>query len=335
MQTAIHPLFLQAFEGKNEHVPVWFMRQAGRYLPEYQVLKSKYSLNEMFSTPELAAEITCMPIDILGVDAAILFADILTLPAAMGFNITFDNQKGPIIEPKGLDQGVAVESIPHVEETIKLVKERLGEKTPLIGFAGAPFTVLTYLVEGGSSTTYRKTFELMAKDAQLYHHLMSHLSENTIRYYQLQQQSGIDAFQLFDSWAGILDISSYEEFVLPYIIKIFKAINLPSIYFVKNTAHLFEAMDQCSADFLSVDHTITIGDGAATSKTHKGLQGNLFNRLLFADATVIQQKVEQLLVTARNHPKYIFNLSHGIFPGVEVDTLKRIVDQVHTFSWKT
>jgi len=331
-------VFLQAFEGTNKTVPVWFMRQAGRYLPEYQAIKKKYPIEEMFRTPELAAEVTCQPIDILGVDAAIMFADILTLPAQMGFDIFFDNKKGPQISNRierlvDLNDVHDFEDLSYVAEIIRLVNDRLPANIPLIGFAGSPFTVLTYLVEGGSSVNFAKTFEFIQKHGDSYHKLMEILTKNTIDYLNLQKEAGIKAFQLFDSWGGILRPADFAHLILPYVQKIFQAIDLPSIYFVRNSSHLLPLMDQSYADFLSVDHTVVLGHHTTIEHTKKGIQGNLFNGLLYADGDVLRREVNDVLVGGQKHGRYIFNLSHGVFPNIEVDKLKLVVDQVHAFDW--
>ncbi len=329
-------LFLQAFHGTNTRVPVWFMRQAGRYLPQYQAIKAKYPLDEMFRTPELAAEITCQPIGILGVDAAILFADILTLPSAMGFHITFDTKKGPVIENIIRQDDPCQEihdfdDLSYVAQTIRLTNERLPKTVPLIGFAGSPFTVFTYLIEGGSSVNFTKTFRFIAAHKVLYHRLMDILTRNTVRYLLLQKEAGIKAFQLFDSWGGILRPADFAHLVLPYVQKIFQEVDLPSIYFLRNSHHLLPLMDQSHADFLSVDHTVVLGHDTTIERTKKGIQGNLFNGLLYADYPELKKEVHDVLVGGQKHGRHIFNLSHGVFPDVEVDKLKFIVDEVHAF----
>jgi uroporphyrinogen decarboxylase len=334
----IKPLLLQAFEGTNKRVPVWFMRQAGRYLPEYRAIKEKYSIEEMFRTPELAAEITCQPVDILGVDAAILFADILTLPAQMGFDISFDNQKGPRIRSR-TDQLLDARDVHDfddlscVAEAVRLVNGRLPASVPLIGFAGSPFTVLTYLVEGGSSVNFAKTFHFIQQHQASFHRLMDILTRNTVHYLNLQKEAGIKAFQLFDSWAGILRAADFAHWVLPYAQRIFEQVDLPSIYFVRNTNHLLPLMDRSRADFLSVDHTVVLGHHTTIDRTKKGIQGNLFNGLLYADYPVIEKEINDVLAGAQKHDRYIFNLSHGVFPDTDPDKLKFIVEKVHAFDF--
>ncbi|MCB9748149.1 MAG: uroporphyrinogen decarboxylase [Candidatus Omnitrophica bacterium] len=324
--------FLEAFAGTNETIPVWFMRQAGRYLPEYQAIKAAHSLETMFKTPDLAAEITCQPIDILGVDAAILFADILTLPGAMGFKIGFDDRKGPVIDTHFKMKDVHDhEEIGHITETIKQVKNKLTRNIPLIGFAGSPFTVLSFLIEGGSSVGYKKLFKYMKAETDAFHQLMEILTINTIRYLQQQIKAGADVVQLFDTCAGILSQEDFKDLVLPYVQRIFAALKVPSIYFVRNTAHLLSLLDLVNSDFLSVDHTVNLGTPATLNQIQKGVQGNLFNGNLYLDYPQLEKEVEKILLGGSQHQRYIFNLSHGVFPDVEVDKLKFVVDKVHEF----
>lgn len=324
-------IFLQAFDGKNSTTPVWFMRQAGRYLPQYRQLREKHTLQEMFDTPQLAAEVTCQPIGILKVDAAILFADILTLPSAMGADIHFDNQKGPQIAKLDVSKLHDAENLGNITETIKLINERLPKHIPLIGFAGSPFTVLTYLIEGGSSTQFRATSRFILEQPKAFHQLMELLTKNTIDYLNLQQQAGIKVFQLFDTWAGILTAEQFAEWVLPYVKKIFQNVQLPSIYYVRQCAHLLSLMDKSEADFLSVCHTVTIGDPWTLNQTSKGIQGNLHNILLYADQPTIKKELDLILKRSTNHAQYIFNLSHGVFQDTDVEKLKFITDYVHQF----
>ncbi|HQP10969.1 MAG TPA: uroporphyrinogen decarboxylase, partial [Candidatus Omnitrophota bacterium] len=333
------PLLLQAFEGANKTVPVWFMRQAGRYLPQYRAIKEKYPIEQMFRTPELAAEITCQPVDILGVDAAILFADILTLPAQMGFDIAFDNQKGPQIvgridQLRDLKDVHDFDDLSHIAKAIRLVNQRLSESIPLIGFAGSPFTVLTYLIEGGSSVNFAKTFSFLRQHPEAFCRIMEMLTANTIKYLELQKEAGIKVFQLFDSWAGILRAADFSAWVIPYVQRVFDAVDLPSIYFARGSGHLLPLMDQSHADFLSVDHTVILGHQATIEHTKKGIQGNLFNGLLYADEAVLEREVRDVLIGGQKHGRYIFNLSHGVFPDTDVDKLKFIVEHVHAFPWK-
>ncbi len=320
--------FLLAFQGKNKKVPVWFMRQAGRYLPQYQALKSKCSLRELFRNPELAGAITLQPLEILGVDAAILFADIMTMPSGMGFDIDFIDGKGPVTQ-NPIRSGADIKrlgkfsGLDHVTRTIQLINAVLPPSIPLIGFAGSPYTVLTYLCH--------KHNRLMFEDPKAFHQLMALMTTNTIAYLKQQQEAGIKSFQLFDTWAGHLRHEDYEEFVLPYVQKIFKAVKLPSIYYLKNCAHLMDLMDKSGAQILSVCETVDIAD----IKTTKGIQGNLLNNLLYADDKTLVAETRKLLKIAKaKHKKYIFNLSHGVMPDVDLRKLQLIVKEAHSFKWQ-
>lgn len=318
---------LLAFEGKNKHVPVWFMRQAGRYLPQYQALKANTPLSELFRNPEIAGAITLQPLEILGVDAAILFADILTMPSGMGFKIDFVNGKGPVIanpihHAGDLSRFGKYSGLEYVSRTIQLVNAVLPQSIPLIGFAGSPYTVATYLCS--------KHNKMMYENPQAFHQLMHLLTENTIAYLKQQKEAGIKIFQLFDTWAGALRHEDYETFVLPYVQKIFKSIKLPSIYYLKNSAHLVDLMEKSGADMLSVCEVINIKD----LRTKKGVQGNFLNSLLYADDKTIIEETRKILKAAKaKHRKFIFNLSHGVMPDVNPLKLKLIVEEVHKFKW--
>ena len=325
-------IFLQAFHGANERVPVWFMRQAGRYLPEYQALKAKYSLDEMFETPEIAAAITRMPVDILGVDAAILFADILTLPKAMGVAVTFDNHKGPVIDSAfDLNNLRDFEKLDYLSEIIQLTNQQLPAHIPLIGFAGSPFTVLSYLISGEANLNFPKIFKFIYENPVRFHDYMQKLTVNTIRYINFQKKAGIKAYQIFDTWAGVLQARDFEKWVLPYAESIFNHIDLPSIYYVKNCRHLLGLMNESGADMLSVCQTVELGSQETLARIHCGVQGNLFNGLVYAKDEKLEREVEQVLTGGAKHKRFIFNLSHGIFPDTSVEKLKLIVNQVHAF----
>jgi len=308
-------------------------------LPGYQKIRDRYTLNQMFKKPELVAELTCMPIKELGVDAAILFADILSMPAVMGFEIDFVKGEGPVIA-NPIETAADVrrvhdfKKLSYLSEAINIINQTLPEDIPLIGFAGSPFTVLCYLIEGGSSMNFTKTFRFIQDDPQAFTELMKILTRNTIAYLNLQNEAGIKAFQIFDTWAGILRPSDYAHWVLPYIQEIFSRVDLPSIYYVKNCRHLLEFMVKSKADFVSVDHTIVLGHSKVLENVKVGVQGNLFNGLLYADYKTLEKEIHDVLVGAKHYPKYIFNLSHGIFPDVEVEKVKFIVEKVHEFKWR-
>lgn len=318
--------FLLAFEGKNTRVPVWFMRQAGRFLPQYQALKAHQPLRELFRNPELSGAITLQPVEILGVDAAILFADIMTMPSGMGFNIDFVDGKGPVVQNPinhsgDLSRLGKFSGLEHVNRTIQLIDRVLTPSIALIGFAGAPYTVLTYLCH--------KHGRMMFADPKAFHAFMALLTDNTILYLKQQHKAGIKAFQLFDTWAGALRREEYTEFVLPYVQKIFKSVSLPSIYYLKNCAHLFDLMEKSGADMLSVCETVDV-----SIKTPKGIQGNLLNTMLYAPEKTLLAEVGRILKTAKkHHRKYVFNLNHGVHPDTDPLKVKAVVEAVHQFKW--
>jgi uroporphyrinogen decarboxylase len=332
-------ILLNAFKGTNDRVPVWFMRQAGRFLPEYQAIKKTRKLEDMFRDPELAAQITLLPVNILNVDAAILFADILTLPSAMGFKITFVDGRGPVIDNPIVNENDikkihALEGLDYVSETIKRINQHIPAHVPLIGFAGSPFTVASYLLKQSGSLGFPNSVRFLIERPKAFHQLMDKLTSNTIEYLNLQKQAGIKVFQLFDTWGGILRQSEYREFVLPYVKQIFKSVSLPSIYYLKNCAHLLKDMEQSGADFLSVCETVTIGKNEFLNSIKKGVQGNLYNGLLYADEKQLRLEVRQLLKAAQKHHKrYIFNLNHGIFPDTPVSQVKIVLEEIRRFNW--
>ncbi len=325
-------VFLKAFEGTNSRVPVWFMRQAGRYLPEYRALKATRTLNEMFRDPDTAAEITMQPIRLMGVDAAILFADILTLPSGLGFDVDFIDGKGPVIanrieRPFDAKRIGTLSGLNYVGETIKRVNSQLPAHIPLIGFAGSPYTVLSYIC-----ANYKRC---MTESPAVFHELMDRLTNETISYLRIQKDAGIKAFQLFDTWAGELRASDYQTFVLPYIQRIFQAIDLPSIYYLKNCAHLMPLMLQSKAKGVSVCELVTLGENAQLNKFDGLVQGNFFNGLLYASDDIIVKETHKILTAAKaNHRRYIFNLSHGIFPDVDPLKIKLIVSILQKFKWQ-
>ncbi len=329
---------LEAFQGTNRKIPVWFMRQAGRYLPEYRKIRDKYHLVEMFQNSELASFITCLPVNLLKVDAAILFADILTLPAHLGFDIQFLEPHGPLVKNpiqsfRDILKIHDFEDIPYLRKIIRNVKQRL-KNIPLIGFAGAPFTVLCYLVEGGPPQDFSKIKNLARKNPKAFHQMMLILTQATISYIQIQKQSGIDVFQLFDTWAGILAKRDYQQWVLPYVQNIFENIDLPSIYYLKNCFHLLELMVLSKANFLSVCESVDFSKDTILAQSSQGVQGNLLNRLLFSDEMVLEKEINRILQSAKKFPRYIFNLNHGILPETKVNKVKFVVEKVHAFSWR-
>lgn len=333
--------FLKACRGeKTDYTPIWMMRQAGRYLPEYQKVRGNVTFLELCKSPELCVEVTLQPIDILGMDAAILFSDILILMEAMGAPLEFHEGKGPIFpetirDQKALDRLIipdAEEATPFVMETIGLLRKEL--KVPLIGFAGAPFTCATYLIEGGSSKVFWETKKMMFTDPNLFHNLMDKITESTIGYMQAQARAGAQALQLFDSWAGILAPCDFEIFALPYVQKILsslKKFDIPLIYFANNGATLLDLSITSGADVIGLDWRINIGD-AIKRVGKRAVQGNIDPFSLLLPKDELRARIGRLLEGAKGAHGHIFNLGHGIHQFTPPEQAKIAVDAVHELS---
>jgi uroporphyrinogen decarboxylase len=337
--------FLQACRGeRTAYVPVWFMRQAGRYLPEYQKIRNKVSFLALCKTPELAAEVTRQPVDIFGFDAAILFSDILIPMEAMRLDLEFHEGKGPVFSrpvrnQQAVDDLVVPDpeaSLPFVLETIRLLRSQLS--VPLIGFAGAPFTLATYLIEGGSSKVFLHTKKMMYQAPELYQSLLAKITACTSAYLQAQARAGAQALQLFDSWAGILAPCDYEEFALPFVRSIISDLravtDVPIIYFVNNGATLTKLTTTAGADVLGFDWRLPIGEAVAHSSRH-AVQGNMDPLALFLPQNRLEERIRTMLLEAREACcGYIFNLGHGILPETPPEQVRIAVDAVHRFSGK-
>ena len=317
--------------------PVWFMRQAGRYMPEYRALRERYSILEMIQTPELAASVTLMP-KRLGVDALILFADILLPLIPMGLGLEFVAGKGPVLhrpirsaaDVERLRPVQPAEDLGYVMETIRLVRESV-QDVPLIGFAGAPFTLASYAIEGGGSRHYLNTKRLMYEAPDTWHLLMEKFTDVTLAYLQAQIQAGVQAVQLFDSWVGALSPRDYRTFVQPYVRRIFDGLSsfgVPRIYFGTGTAGMLALIADVGADVVGVDWRVELAT-AWEQLGNVAIQGNLDPALLFAPRDVLAQQVKHVLAQANGRPGHIFNLGHGILPQTPVDNVKFVVDLVH------
>jgi uroporphyrinogen decarboxylase len=335
--------FLKACRGeKTDYTPVWLMRQAGRYLPEYQKVRSKVDFLTLCKTPELAAEVTMQPVDILKVDAAILFSDILVPIEPMGMKLEFSESKGPILyDPIRNDIAVsrlrrikAEEDVPFVMETIKMLVKKLN--VPLIGFSGAPFTLATYMIEGGSSKNYVNTKKMMYQAPELYANLMEKITDTVINYLQAQIDAGVHAIQVFDSWAGILSPIDFEKYALPYVQKIVAAFKgkVPVIYFAFNGSAMLKKVKQSGADVLGIDWRIDISDAINALGNDVAVQGNLDPCTLFGTKVLIRDRVAGILRGAKNAKGHIFNLGHGILPETPVDNAIAMVEAVHGLSSK-
>ena len=333
--------FLKACRGeKTDYTPVWLMRQAGRYLPEYQKVRSKVDFLTLCKTPELAAEVTIQPVDILKVDAAILFSDILVPIEPMGMKLEFSESKGPILyDPIRNDIAVSKlrrikseEDVPFVMEAIKILVKKLN--VPLIGFSGAPFTLATYMIEGGSSKNFVNTKKMMYQTPELYARLMEKITDTVINYLQEQINAGVHAVQVFDSWAGILSPFDFEKYALPYVQKIIAAFKgkVPVIYFAFNASAMLKKVKQSGADILGIDWRIDIADAVSALGNDVAVQGNLDPCLLFGTKDSIKDGVSRILQGAKGAKGHIFNLGHGILPETPVDNAKTMVQAVHELS---
>ncbi|GIU81265.1 MAG: uroporphyrinogen decarboxylase [Acidobacteria bacterium] len=329
-------LFIKACKRQSvERTPVWIMRQAGRYLPEYRAIREKYDFLTMCKTPEIAAEVTIQPIEIIGTDAAILFSDILVIPEAMGMHLEIIESKGPIFRNpirnaeavKSLQTAGLFERLQFVMQAIKLVKERLNGKVPLIGFAGSPWTLATYMIEGKGSKNFEIVKSFIYQQPEAAHELLQKLADAVVEYLNAKIQAGCDAVQIFDTWAGILSPADFEEFSLKYIRYICENLQTngaPVIVFAKGIRY-FKRLADLKCDVLSVDWTHELGQVRAEIADRKALQGNLDPTVLFAPREKIKMEVERILRSYGEGSGHIFNLGHGILPNTPVENVKYLV----------
>ena len=330
--------FLRACRGERvERVPVWFMRQAGRSLPGYRQLRERYGVLELTQEPELAAEVSMEPVERLGVDAAILFADIMLLPMAMGVEVKIVEGVGPVIDDPidtpekvaGL-QPFAPGEIAFLQDTIKILRSKL--QVPVIGFSGAPFTLASYLIEGKPSRTWLKTKRFMLEHPAAWERLMTTLSEGIAAYLRVQIAAGAQAVQLFDSWVGCLAPQQYRTQVLPHVQQIFASLvqeGVPRLHFGTNTAGMLEDFADVECEVIGVDWRIRLGE-AKKRIGAKSIQGNLDPAVLLAPWETLTQTVDTLLGEVDPHQGYIFNLGHGMPPEADDRVVKKLVEYVHT-----
>lgn len=333
-------LILRAARGeKVERTPVWLMRQAGRVLPEYREVRAKMGgFKELVETPEFACEVTIQPVDILGVDAAIIFSDILVIPEAMGLPYEMIEAKGPrfdktITSKKDIDNLKVAngDDLHYVIEAIKLTKKELNGRVPLIGFAGAPWTILAYMIEGSGSKTFSKAKKFLYTQPLLAHTLLEKITQSTINYLNAQVTAGADMIQLFDSWAGILSPELYNEFALKYISKICDNVKgVPFTVFAKDAHFARKQMGKLNCNTIGLDWTMDIVESRALIGAEKTLQGNMDPCMLYADNETI--KKETIAMLKKFGPqKHIANLGHGLYPDLEKDKVKLFVDTVKEF----
>jgi len=334
-------LFLKALDGETvERPPVWMMRQAGRYLPDFMKLKAKYDFFTRCQTPELATEITVMPIDQIGVDAAILFSDILVIPQAMGIHVEMRPNVGPWIEkPIQSMADVANIRVPDVEETlqyvfdsIKMTKEVLNDRVPLIGFAGAPWTILCYMVQGQGSKTFDKVKAFCYQQPEAAHLLLQKITDTTIAYLKKKVEYGVDAVQIFDSWGGLLSPADYDLFSFQYIQQIITALKEDTkvIIFGKGTWYAMNKMAHSGASAVGVDWTVNPDIARKLTDNAVTLQGNFDPNRLLSPIPDIKKMVKEM-IDGFGTTQYIANLGHGILPNIPVDNAKAFVEAVKNY----
>lgn len=332
-------LILKAAKGeKVERTPVWLMRQAGRILPEYRKVRaSAGDFKTLVKTPELATEVTIQPVDILGVDAAIIFSDILVIPEAMGLNYEMEERKGPIF-PKRITSRddlkllhvSKAEELQYVLDAIAMTKKELNGRVPLIGFAGAPWTIFSYMIEGKGSKTFSDAKKMLYTQPELSHQLLQMITDSTINYLKGQVKAGADLIQIFDSWAGILGPKQYEEFSLKYISQICDAITeVPKTVFAKGAFFARSAMNSISCDVVGLDWNMDITESRKLVPA-KTLQGNLDPCALYSSVDIVKKETITML-KAFGSTKHIANLGHGLYPDTEVDKVKCFIDTVKEY----
>ncbi len=334
-----NPRLLQAARKESvDRTPVWLMRQAGRVLPEYRKVREQAGdFKTMVKTPELAAEVTLQPVDILGVDAAIIFSDILVIPEAMGLNYEMEEKRGPIF-PKTVSTTADLDrlrvadaaDLDYVIQAIKLTKRALNGRVPLIGFAGAPWTILSYMVEGSGSKTFSAARRLLYTQPDLAHRLLDMITQSTIRYLKAQVQAGADIVQVFDSWAGILGPEQYRAFSLPYVSRICEAITeVPTIVFAKGAFFARAELNTIGCDVVGLDWNMDIAESRSLLP-EKTLQGNLDPCALYGSLDNVRRATRNMLEAWAGHP-HIANLGHGLYPDTEVDKVKCFIDTVKEY----
>ena len=325
-----------------DRTPVWFMRQAGRYMSEYRAIRERHSLLEICRTPDLATEVTLQPVKRVDLDAAILFSDLLLPLEPMGLPFDFIKGEGPQLE-RPIDTTEDIdrlnvfeprEALRHVLTAIRQIQSELGGRVPLIGFAGAPFTLASYAIEGGHSNTFAKTKALMYGHSDGWHRLCEKLSSIVADYLTAQIEAGVDAVQVFDSWVGALSAADYREFALPHTRRIFEAIGsrVPTIHFGTGTAAILEELREAGGDVIGVDWRIPIDEAWTRIGANRGVQGNLDPTLLLGPPARMLQQTDDVLSRVGNRPGHIFNLGHGILPSTPVEHVQMLAQYVHSAS---
>jgi uroporphyrinogen decarboxylase len=331
--------FVRACRGLPvQHTPVWFMRQAGRSLPEYHKVRQGIGMLESCRRPDLVTEITLQPVRRHGVDAAVLYSDIVVPLTAAGVDLDIVPGTGPVIASPirtaaGLGQLRPLEpgDVSYVDEAVRMLVGELGA-TPLIGFAGAPFTLASYLIEGGPSRTYLKTKAMMYGDPELWNTLLDRLADITLAFLRVQVAAGVSAVQLFDSWAGALSEADYRRLVMPHSAKVLNGLldaGVPRIHFGVGTGLLLSAMGEAGADVVGVDWRTPLDQATKMIGPDRSVQGNLDPAVLFAPWPVVETETRRILAEGKSAPGHVFNLGHGVLPETDPEVLTRLVDLVH------
>ncbi len=335
---ALDPLLVRAARREPvERTPVWFMRQAGRSLPEYREIRKRHNLFEVCRQPDLCAEVTLQPVRAHGVDAAVMFADIMLPVIGMGIDVELVENVGPVIaEPiKSMADVTRLvvpdpeEAVPFILEAVRLVRTELEPERALVGFCGGPFTVAGYLIEGKPTRDFLKTKQCMYADPDVWHALMDKLTETSIAYLAGKVRAGADVIQLFDSWVGHLSVDDYREFVAPYSARILESLAVPTIHFGTGTTHLLEDMAEAGGHVIGIDWRIPIDRGWDLAGHDRGVQGNLDPTLLLGDWERVERGAHAVLDAVDGRPGHIFNLGHGVLPATDPADLRRIVELVH------
>ncbi|MGH7771610.1 MAG: uroporphyrinogen decarboxylase [Candidatus Binatia bacterium] len=337
-----HPFLAACRREKTPYTPVWLMRQAGRYMEEYRKLRAQFGFLDLCKRPDLAAEITVTPVERLGVDAAILFADILLLLEPMGVGLEYSKDDGPLIhgqvrtrtDVEQLLEFDPEEALPFVVEAVRKSCAALNGKVPLIGFSGAPFTLASYLIEGGGSRNYLQTKKLIYSNPGAWRPLMERLSSAVAKYLNAQIAAGVEAVQLFDSWAGCLSPDDYQRYVLPYTRATIAAVTpgIPVIHFSTGTAGLLSSLRAAGGAIISVDWRVNLDEAWECLGYDIGIQGNLDPAALFASPKEIRRRAEDILRRASGRPGHIFNLGHGVLPETPIENVIAMVKAVHELS---
>lgn len=333
-------LFLRACRREPvERTPIWIMRQAGRYLPEYRAVREKADFLTMCKTPELAAEVTIQPVDIIGVDAAIIFSDILVIPEAMGMQLEMHEGKGPVFHnpvrdeesAKALKKLEPEKDLKYVMDAVRLTKKELDGRVPLIGFSGSPWTLLTYMVEGKGSKNFAHVKKLIYNKPALAHKILAQITDAVAEYLSAKIEAGVNAVQIFDTWGGILSQHDFQEFSLSYIEKVISKLKRksePVIVFAKGVHFNLEGLAGCGADVLGLDWTMDIGEVRRGVGAKVALQGNLDPTILYAEKDNIRKEAGRVLKSYGEGPGHIFNLGHGILPNIDPEKAKALVQFV-------